>query len=300
MAGDRRQRQRAGGRRPGAARGSLVTMTTVPSAAVLISALIVSQMPVGAEHPLDAGERVELLQRRLHRLGRHRDAALRRRRDGADHHHARRAMGSSVVRNADSAWPISAGQRRGLRVLGHRADLHEQLLHGVERPARPASAAGRSPPRRRARSRAPGSAGSALPCAPSSGAGESASRSSHHPGRPWPRLTAALEREHRRGWRAASARRAPVGSSGKVRPSIARVSMIFTGKPSWKMLSAGRGLAEQGERDVGQQQDGDHRAGDLQRGQEHHRERLDHHRGQLVGRHVRRRRAARRRRSRSP
>src|SRR4051794_7058539 len=47
-----------------------------------------------------------------------------------------------------------------------------------------------------------------------------------------------------------------------------------------------RGPAQQRQGDVGEQQDGDHRAGDLQGGQEHHREGLQHHRGQLIGRHV--------------
>ena len=69
---------------------SLVMTTTIASAAVLISALIDLPEPVRAEHPLDAGQRVELLERRLHALGRDADAALRGRRRDADHHQRQR------------------------------------------------------------------------------------------------------------------------------------------------------------------------------------------------------------------
>ena len=217
---------------------------------------------------------------------------------GADDHHRQR-HGQHRRQEGDQRLAHQRRQRLGLGVRGHRADLHEQLLDRVERVAdqhRQQHAR-----RRDAQPRAQLLGARDLPflarLLQALGSGllgllTAGTVLGHRSAAPSSEIIA-------RAACSISASRAG-GSSGKVSPSIASVSMILTGKPNAKMFSAGRGPAQQRQGDVGQQQHGDHRAGDLQGGQEHHREGRDQHRAELVGGHVAADGQARRRTSRSP
>src|SRR3954451_20254682 len=214
---------------------SLVTITTVASAAVLMRALTDSQMPWVPNIRLMPGNGFQLFQGRLHRLGGEGDAALGRRGDGTDDHHPQRHR-QQGGHEGGQRLPHQHRQRGRLGIAGHPADLHEQFLHGVERVAHQhrQQHAGRRDTQPGAQllgawdlpflARLLQALGSRL-----LGLLAAGTVLDHQP----------LRRESmaRAAW--SSSASSAGGSSGKVRPSIVRVSRILSGKPNAKMLSAG-------------------------------------------------------------